>query len=115
MADEINAIKEVRQVDEAVIVALQGDIDLHRTDEVQQALATACDNQPTRIVVNMRNVRYIDSSGIGALVEAFRHARTFGVKLLLCCANDRVCSVLEITKLNNVLTMYPTETEALTH
>lgn len=114
MASEVKAVKEVRHMDNDVIIALQGDIDLHRMDELHKALTAVCEDQPARIVVNMQDVSYIDSSGIGTLVEAFRRARAFGGKLLLCCANDRVCSVLEITKLNNVLTMYTTEAEALT-
>lgn len=113
MADENNAVKDIRRVDNSVTVALQGNIDLHRTPEVHKALAGACEDQPSLIVVNLQDVSYIDSSGIGTLVEVLRRVRDFGGKLVLCCVNDRVYNVLEITKLSNIFTMYPTEAEAL--
>ena len=113
MADENNVVKDIRRADNSVTVALQGNIDLHRTPEVHQALAGACEDQPSLIVVNLQDVSYIDSSGIGTLVEVLRRARGFGGKLVLCCVNDRVYNMLEITKLNNIFTIYPTEAEAL--
>jgi anti-sigma B factor antagonist len=113
MADDATVVKEVRQQDDAVVVSLQGDIDLNTAPEVHKTLVDVCQDEPKRIVVNCRDVSYIDSSGIGTLVEVFRRARSFDGKLLLCCLNDRVYSVLEITRLDKIFAVYKSEAEAL--
>ena len=71
-----------------VVVELQGDIDLHCAPQVHDALAEASAGKPSRIVVNMKNVTYIDSSGIGTLVEVYRRAKNFDGKLVLCCLSS---------------------------
>ena len=113
MAETHNTVKEVRQQGKSVIVVLCGEVDLHHTPEVHKALVGACQRQPERLVVNLSQVSYMDSSGIGTLVEIFRRLNGFGGKLMLCGLNDRVYSVFEITRLNRFFKIFDTEEEAL--
>ncbi len=113
MAEASGTVKEVRQAGTATVVALAGEVDLHHTPDVHRALVDACQEQPKKLVVNLKSVTYLDSSGIGTLVEVFRRVNGYGGKLVLCGLNERVHSVFEITKLDRFFKICETEAEAL--
>jgi len=113
MPDSQDCVKEVREQGDAIVVALGGEIDLHRTPAVHKALVAACDRKPARLVINLDAVAYMDSSGIGTLVEVFRRVNAYRGKLALCNINQRVHSVFEITRLDQFFEIYDTEAEAL--
>ncbi len=65
------------------------------------------------VVVNCRDVPYIDSTGMGCLVSLFTTLRNAGGAFALAEASERTRSVLALTKLDTVLPIYDTETQAL--
>jgi len=103
----------VRWQGKTVIVDVVGDIDLSRAPAFQMALLTLVDSEPGHIVVNLREVAYMDSSGVASLVKLLSRIRKFDVRLSLVEAGTRVRSIFEITRLDQVFEMYPTEEEAL--
>jgi anti-sigma B factor antagonist len=107
-------VKQVRHEGATLIVSLAGEIDLHHTPEVHKALVVACERQPPRLVINLAQVTYMDSSGIGTLVEVLRKVKAYRGALFLCCLSERVLSVFEITKLDHFFKIVTTEQEALT-
>lgn len=113
MAEASKTVREIRREGNAIIVALVGEVDLHHTPEVHKALVTACQQEPERLVVNLEGVSYLDSSGIGTLVEVFRRVNGYGGKLALCGLSERVLSVFEITKLDKFFKIHDSEPEAL--
>jgi anti-sigma B factor antagonist len=113
MANDSGCVKEVRREGKAILVALQGGVDLHQTPAVHKELVSACEQRPSRLVVSLKDVEYLDSSGLGTLVEVFRRVKGYGGKFILCCANERVKSVFEITKLDKFFQIYATEEEAM--
>jgi len=106
-------VREVRQVGDAVVVVLAGDIDLHASPAVDEALMRVCQEQPARIVVNLHDVQYMDSSGVATLVKAFQAVNGYKGRLVLAGMNERVRGVFEITKLDQFFTICQTEQEAL--
>ena len=114
MSEEHSCVKEVRQIGSAIVVSLTGDIDLHRTPEVHKALIEACKRKPERLVVNLQDVTYMDSSGIGTLVEVLRRVKGYSGSLSLCGLNERVYGVFEITKLDQFFSIHDSEDKALT-
>jgi anti-anti-sigma factor len=66
----------VLSVDEAgtaLVVRLGGDLDLYNAEQVRAALAGAADRRPSRIVVDLSEVEFIDSTALGVLIEAHRN------------------------------------------
>lgn len=113
MTSDSACVREVRREGSAVVVALAGEIDLHHVPEVHKALVAACRQNPPRLVINLQNVTYMDSSGLGTLVQVYRRVNSNKGKLRLCGLNERVHSVFEITKLDQFFSIYDTESEAL--
>ena len=113
MADNGDCVKEVRRAGRDTVVVLVGMVDLHHTPDVHEALVTVCEQRPRQLVINLTEVSYMDSSGIGTLVEVFRRVNAYKGKLALCGLNERVHSVFEITKLDKFFRIFATEQEAL--
>jgi anti-sigma B factor antagonist len=56
--------------DGAVVVSLAGELDLYNAEEVRGALLDACSGEPRTLVVDLAEVRFIDSTALGVLIEA---------------------------------------------
>lgn len=65
------------------------------------------------VVVNLQDIDYVDSGGVGALVSLYTTARAIGAEIKFCNAKPKVAHVLTITKLFDILGIYPSEEQAL--
>jgi anti-sigma B factor antagonist len=63
-------VRNIEAVNGTVVVSLGGELDLYNADEVREALAGAADGQPERLVVDLSEVEFIDSTALGVLIEA---------------------------------------------
>jgi anti-sigma B factor antagonist len=66
-----------------------------------------------KLLVDLGQVGYIDSAGMGALVASLKHARSVGGDLRLCALQDDVRAIFEMTRLNRAVTIHGTRSEAL--
>jgi len=106
-------IQHVERSDGDIVVRVAGEIDLSRSPEFHQALVDFCSEKPRRLILNMSGVEYIDSSGVGTLVEVFRRLKKDHRTMVLVSPSERVSGVLEITKLDQFFTIVATEREAM--
>jgi anti-sigma B factor antagonist len=103
-----------RQVDGVTIIDCSGRITLGEgsvvlRDTVRDALAKGS----KKIVLNLQNVNYIDSSGIGELVSAFTTTKNQGGELKLLNLTKKVNDLLQITKLYTVFDVEDDEATAI--
>ncbi len=101
-----------RELAETTIVDVAGDIDMGTSPALRKTLLESLKKAP-RLVVNLREVRYVDSSGIASLVEVLKEARNTGKRLVLFGLNKAVHDVLQLTRLNKIFEIRETEEEAL--
>jgi anti-sigma B factor antagonist len=66
-----------------------------------------------KIVLNLSDVSYIDSGGLGTLVGVYSTARSGGADIKLCGLGQRLQDVLQVTKLVTVFEAYDTEAQAI--
>jgi len=104
----------VRQVEGVVVVDLSGRIKLGEgssvlRDTVKDLLSKGHKN----ILLNLGDVNYIDSSGIGELVAAFTSVRNQGGELKLLNLTRKIHDLLQITKLYTVFDVRDDEAEAI--
>ena len=98
----------------AVIASIRGEIDLHNSTELREAvLSLLTPTPPAKLVLNLSEVPYMDSSGIAVLVEALGRVRRAGGKIFLTNLQTRVRSILEIARLNTLFILVPDEQTAL--
>jgi anti-sigma B factor antagonist len=63
-------VKDIERRDGAVIVHLTGELDLYNAPEVRTTLLELCSEQPSRLVVHLGEVDFVDSTALGVLIEA---------------------------------------------
>lgn len=95
------------------IIEISGEIDLHRAEELRQALAPAMERRAPEILLDLSEVSYMDSSGLAVLIESYQKARQWGGAFALCGVQKRVRAILDIACLDQILTLYPDRTAAL--
>ena len=94
-------------------MTLEGDLDFHSSPELRNELAKLVDRQAAKILIDLKKVNYIDSSGLATFVELFQKTKRYSGKLALFNLNPGVRSVFEIAKLDTIFKLAGTEKEAL--
>ena len=108
-------VPDARKQDDAVLASVRGEIDLHNSPELREALLGLLDTaKPKKLVLNLSQVPYMDSSAIAVLVEMLQKLRRNGGKLCLTYLQPRVKGLLEIARLDSIFVLAATDEEALT-
>ena len=96
----------------SVIFVQEERIDAHNSGELKEYIMHLIEQGDVNIVVQLENVRFIDSSGLGALLAGYKNATTKSGKLALACCRQQVLSMFELTRLNRVFEIYTDLNEA---
>src|SRR4029077_8959735 len=95
------------------LVAPRGDLDMAAAEQMKRTLVKLVDDGNRKVLVDLGQVGYVDSSGMGALVASLKHARAAGGELRLCALQDDVRAIFEMTRLNKAVIIPPSRSEAL--
>jgi anti-sigma B factor antagonist len=104
---------DVKVLADGAILTPVGEIDLGRAPAFREHLTRVQRQRPRRLVIDLGQVPYMDSSGVATLVEAMQTARRSGCKLVLCNMQARVRSIFEIARLETVFTIVNSADEGL--
>jgi anti-sigma B factor antagonist len=103
-----------RKREDVTVLDVHGKITIGAGDlALRQAVQGAMESGAKNILINMRDVTQIDSSGVGELVSAYTTATNRGSKLKLVNLPEKVNDVLTITQLITVFDVYDSEDEAV--
>lgn len=103
----------LRHQDDIPVLDVVGEIDIYTTPQFKEAVSAAIDQNKPAIVINMTQVTYMDSSGFGTLLSATKRLRPLDGALYLSGCNEAIQRMLQITRLNTIFGVYPTEEEAI--
>lgn len=105
---------EENEIQNVTIVSVHGDIigDQTRRRLVDHVWALLSEDH-SRIVLDVSDVRHVDSRGLGELIECFRAARSRGGAVKLLGVNGRLSDLLVITKLASVFECFDTQEAAI--
>lgn len=110
----MSAVVHIRRLDDVIILDVSGRITLGEgTVTLREALQKLVDAGERKFVMNLEDVDYIDSAGLGELVTAFTVVRAHGGQLKLLKLTHRIHDLLQITKLLTVFDAFESETEAI--
>ncbi len=101
-----------RKAESATVVEVGGEVELHSAGQLRDELVRAGASDNPCVVVDLSRVTFIDSTGLGVLVGAFKSVRERGA-LSLVCPQRSVRRVLEITGLTQVFPIFDTLEEAV--
>jgi anti-sigma B factor antagonist len=102
------------EVDGVTVLELDGKIVLgEESNSLREKLKSLIAAGKTKIVLNVANIKYIDSTGLGTLVAAHVSAKTHGASVRLCYLGQKFHDILQVTKLLTVFDVYDTQAAAV--
>ena len=103
-----------RHLDKATIFDVSGDVDLATSPELRKALLRELrELRIPRVILNLKAVRYIDSSGVASLVEGLKVSRDIGSRLILYGLSTSVREVLQLSRLLRIFEVCENEEQAI--
>lgn len=90
------------------VVHVRGRLNMITAPRMREVVAASIADGNIRIVVDLSDVVFIDSSGLGALINGLKAARQVGGDLRIAAPNEQVRLVLQLTNMERVLSAYST-------
>ncbi len=109
--EQFNVLSETH--DSTIILRPQGEVDLNCAPALREHICDVQQHKPEKLIIDLADVPYMDSSGVATLVEAMQTARRSGGQLILCCMQAKVMSIFEIARLDTVFTIVPDKETAM--
>ena len=107
-------IPTVRQQADALILSLRGELDLHNSPDLRDHVFDLLGRvKPARLILDMGQVPYMDSSALAVLVEALKRLLKSNGRVFLINLQPRVKGLLEIARLSSIFVICKDEKEAL--
>ncbi len=103
-----------RDSDGVTVLDLSGRVTLgEESQQLRNKIREVLAEGKTRVVLNLANVRHIDSSGLGTLVSGYTSAQSLGASVKLASLTNKIREQLNITKLVTVFDVYDTVEDAI--
>jgi anti-sigma B factor antagonist len=99
--------------DDAYVIKVRGELDLHTASEFSRPLFEAIDDGKTAVVVDLCDVVFIGSNGLATLLNGLRRLTRKGGRLAIATSNPTVLRMFEITRTDTTFAIFPTRELAL--
>lgn len=96
-----------------VVIYPSADIDMSRSPELRTSIRQEMGTGVHKLIVDLEDVHYMDSSGLATLVEAMRNASNSDTKLVICNMNQKVSAIFEIARLDTFFSIVASRDEAI--
>jgi anti-sigma B factor antagonist len=103
----------VHVIEDIEVFELTGSLDIATSPTVRAALTSASERGGHQLIVDLTQVDFLDSTGLGALIGGQRRAREFGGEVRLVAKEGQILRLLRITGLLKVFSVYPTLEDAV--
>jgi anti-sigma B factor antagonist len=109
--DPDDLVIEVLERPGGVLLRLVGDVDVMVVSRLRDALNDALIGDSDRVVLDLADLRWIDSVGIGVVVAAWKRGRAAGTALVLWRPSTKAQAILRLSRLDRVMTVLPDDAE----
>lgn len=95
------------------VVVVAGEIDVYTAPKLREQLVSLVEDGNYDLVVDMEDVEFLDSTGLGVLVGGLKRVKPHEGSLRLVCTQDRILKIFRITGLTKVFPIYASVADAL--
>jgi len=104
----------ITEQDDVVKIEIQEErMDAHNSGDLKEQMLQLFDDGKCNLIIDLAEVRFVDSSGLGALVSGFKNSSARKGSLKLCSLQPQVRSMFELTRLHRVFEIFASVEEAL--
>ncbi len=93
------------------VVQPSGILDSTKANQFRQEISEIVEKGANIVLLDFQNVTFMDSSGLGALVLAFKSVRASGAKLFICSINEQIRILFELTSMDRVFEIFDNQDE----
>jgi len=97
----------------AEIVSINGEIDVYTSPQVKQVINALIEKGIYNLIINLEQVRYIDSTGLGVLIGALKKVREQNGHIFLVCVDQQIKKVFTITGLIKIFKIFENNDKAI--
>ncbi|MCF2150284.1 STAS domain-containing protein [Desmonostoc muscorum LEGE 12446] len=95
--------------EEVKIIKLSGNLNATTSQEFRQSITKILEVGVKIVLLDFQDVTFMDSSGLGALVLAFKTLRAADIKLVICSINEQVRILFELTNMDKIFEIFPNQ------
>jgi anti-sigma B factor antagonist len=99
---------------DCAVLRIAGEVDVYTAPQLRERVIHLVDNGTLHIIADLRDVSFLDSTGLGALVGSLKRLRTGEGSLNLVINADRILRIFRITGLSQVFALHSSVQEAVT-
>ncbi len=96
-----------------IALRVSGEIDAYTAPKFREQMSEAESREPAGLIVDLRKVRYLDSTGLGVMMGAAKRARERGCSLVVICTNEHILRILKISGLTELIIVAANQEEAV--
>ena len=98
---------------DSIVIKLQGEVDLYAAPELKDHVNRAIESGKTKLVLDLSEATFIDSTTLGILVSGMKRLRPRGGMLAVLCPDPTMARIFDITGLNRMFSVHDTLAGAL--
>ena len=104
---------ETRPEGDKTVVSVAGEIDVYTAPKLREQIVQLVEDGRYHLVVDMEQVEFLDSTGLGVLVGGLKRVRAHDGSLQLVCTQERILKIFRITGLTKVFPIHATVADAV--
>lgn len=89
-----------------LLVKIEGEVDVYTSIDLKKEMTKLVESDQKRIIIDLENVNYMDSSGLGVLVALLKELKKVGGELKLICLPVSVKKIFDLTRLTKFFNIY---------
>ncbi len=93
------------------VIQVDGILDATKSQEFRDKITTELESGAKTVLVDFKDVTFMDSSGLGALVLAFKALRAVNTRLVICSINEQIRILFELTGMDKVFEIFANQDE----
>jgi anti-anti-sigma factor len=93
------------------VIQPSGVLDANKSQEFRENVIKTLESKPKIVLVDLQDITFMDSSGLGALVLAFKTLRAANTKLVLCSINEQIKILFELTGMDKIFEIFSNQDE----
>lgn len=104
---------KIREIDDVKIVDLQGDLDTNTASNCEAQLMKIIDDGTKKVLLNLMELDFMSSAGLRVSLATAKRLQSMGGTLRVCCLNETVQEIFEMSGFISILNVTKTEQESL--
>lgn len=98
----IVTIQDKNELENKIVLSVEGEVDVYTAPQLREKLLPLCQDQSI-VYLDLSQVDYIDSTGLGVLIGAYKAQKNTNGKLIITGMNSRLSRLFSITGLNQIM------------